>query len=366
MSKLLITIRSLGVVMSAIYSGSVSAPAQAYFIALLVCFTLLITQSPAALALQSRSSLEFEIKTVNPSTGKRKTIYALGETVSVVFTLTNQGRTARKIKDLQDTDIPVKLTLRRNRSDNIDIREGIRGGTGGAYSTPEGNTIWTSRAPRYTVISPGHTIKVEIDDLRRFFGNQLDDGKYTLSAKYNDGLQAQCSFKIVIDEGKTIPILEEMSKNKTDGSERWADSYLRLIRQPAISGRIATTRGKGLKGVWISVTGSEKTNIETEFNGFYDLTRLISGGTYTLTPSLEGYTFDPPSRTIRSLTSKLASVNFTAKRILTNHHAASEAGNSMVKTSPSFYKDDQDTISSAQPNNSFNWSGISLPFIRED
>ena len=321
MSKLLITIRSLGAVIF------VNVLARTHFIALLGCCALLTAQSPTTFALHSRSSLSFEIKTVNPSTGKRKTIYSLGETVSVVITLTNQGRTARKIKDLQDTEISIKLTLRRNRSDDIDIREGIRGGTGGAYSTPEGNTIWTSRAPRYTVISPGQTLKVEIDDLRRFFGNQLDDGKYTLSAKYKDGLQAQCSFQIVIDEGKTVPILERMSKDKTDGSERWVDSYLRLIRQPAISGRIATTRGKGLKGVWISITGSEKTNIETEFNGFYDLTRLISGGTYTLTPSLEGYTFSPQSRTIRNLTSKLTNVNFKAKRILTNSHAVSETGN---------------------------------------
>jgi hypothetical protein len=334
MSNLLIAIRSFGAAIS------VNVPARAHFIVLLGCCTLLTAQSPATFALQSRSSLCFEIKTVNPSTSKRKTIYSLGETVSVVFTLTNQGRTARKIKDLQDTEIPIKITLRRNRSDKIDIHEGIRGGTGGAYSTPEGDTIWTSRDPRYRVIYPGQTLKVEIEDLGRFFGNQLDDGKYTLSAKYNDRLQAQCSFKIVINEGKTIPILERMSKDKTDSSERWADSYLKLIRQPAISGRIATTRHKGLKGVWISVTGSEKTNIETEFNGLYDLTRLISGGTYTLTPSLEGYTFSPRSRTIRNLTSKLTSVNFTAKRILTSYHAVSETGNLMVKASSTFDKDD--------------------------
>lgn len=290
-------------------------PAKKHFIAVLGCLALCAAQSPAASALRPRPPLRLEIKTVDPSTGKRKTTYSLGEVVSVVFTLTNRGRTVRRIKELSDTEIRVKLTWQYNRSDRIDFREGVRGGTGGAYTTPDGDTFWTSRDPRYTEISPGQTIKVGIDDLRRFFAISLGDGEYTLTADYGDGLLARCSFKVVIDEARSVPILERMVKNGNDGWGTWAENYLRLIRQPSISGRIAVARGKGLKGVFISVTGSEKTNIETRADGLYELTHMMPGGTYTLTPSLEGYTFDPPRRTITNLTSKLAGVNFTAKRI---------------------------------------------------
>lgn len=312
--------------------------AQRYVVVLLGCFALYAAQPQVAYALRPRPPLRFEIKTVEPSTGKRKTTYAVGEPVAVVFTLTNRGRRVRKIKELQDTGIPLTLTWRYNRSDRIDSREGMRGGTGGSYTTPDGTTFWTSRDPRHTVISPGQTIKVEIDDLRRFFAIGLDDGEYTLTATYEGGLRARCSFKVVIDEARSVPILERMVRNGADGSGRWADIYLGLIRQPSISGRIAVARGRGLKGVTIYIGGSEKTNIETRSDGLFDLTHLIRGGTYTLTPSLEGYTFIPSSRTIRNLTSKLRGVNFTARRIPASVSRATEGGQRAGGRPPAFDK----------------------------
>ena len=287
---------------------------MAHFVALLACLALSAAQPAESLAQQLRPSFKFEIKTVDPSTGQSKTTYSVGETVSVVFSLTNQGGAVRKIEELQDTEIPVVLTWKRSRGDDIETREGVRGGTGDAYTTPEGTTVWTSRKARSTVISPGQTINVTIDDLRRFFATHLDDGEYTLTATYSNELQARCSFKIVVDEARSLPLLERMAKND-DGSEVWAAFYLRFIRQPSISGRVALPGGKGLKEVWISVAGPEKTNIETRSGGRYELISLIPGGTYTLTPSLEGYTFNPPSRTVTNLTSKLAGVNFTARRV---------------------------------------------------
>ncbi|HYG11975.1 MAG TPA: carboxypeptidase-like regulatory domain-containing protein [Pyrinomonadaceae bacterium] len=334
-------------------------PAKKHFIVLLGCFALCAAQSPMAFALRPRSPLKLEIKTVDPSTGKRKTTYSVGEVVSVVFTLTNRGRTVRRIKELGDTEISVKLTWKYNRSDQIDFREGVRGGTGGAYTTPGGDTFWTSRDPRYIVISPGQSIKVEIDDLRRFFAIGLDDGEYTLRADYGDGLIAQCSFKVVIDEAKSVPILEKMVKNGRDGLGTWADNYLRLIRQPSISGRIVVARGKGLKGVLISVTGSEKTNIETRTDGLYDLTHMMPGGTYVLTPSLEGHTFDPPSRTIRNLSSKLGSVNFTARRIPTGLSVFDEDGSPPAGAFSTCSKGDafgaEYVISELQSGGSYRW-----------
>lgn len=288
-------------------------PARRILTALLGCLALCAARPPKVSARDPRSHLRFEIRTVEPSTGRRKTSYAVGETVSVVFELTNRGREARKIRELQDTEIRVRLTWKYNRSDRVDSQEGVRGGTGGSYTSPGGGTVWTSRPALYTTIQAGQTLKIGIDDLARFFATHLDDGVYTLTADYPGGLRARCSFRVVIDEAVSVPVLERLLRDETGEHGSWAAAYLAQIRRPSISGRVAA-RGVGLKGVFILVRGTEKTNIETRSGGLYDLMGLTSGGTYTLTPSLEGYTFDPPSRTVTNLTTKLSGVNFTARR----------------------------------------------------
>lgn len=302
--------------MNTVCSKHFDTLAKVYFIVLLICIAPFAADSAtAANALQVRSPLKFQIKTTDPATGKRKTNYAVGETVSVVFTLANNGRDPLKIKELQDTEISVKIAWTPFRSDKIDIREGIRGGTVGSYRDADGTVFWTSRDARYTTIAPGQTLEVDIADLRRFNAGRLADGKYTLTAEYENGQQASCSFKVVLDKARSAPILEKMVKDSSDDNGKWASLYLGKIRQPAISGRIATADGKGVREVSISITGDLKSSIETGFNGFYDIIYLNSGATYTLTPSLEGYIFIPASRTITKLNSKLANINFTAKRI---------------------------------------------------
>ncbi len=63
----------------------------------------------------------------------------------------------------------------------------------------------------------------------------------------------------------------------------------------AISGRVSTAENDPLPGVVISATGG--FNAATDASGFYTFTNLITGA-YTLTPTLAGFDFTPPTRTV--------------------------------------------------------------------
>jgi subtilisin family serine protease len=69
----------------------------------------------------------------------------------------------------------------------------------------------------------------------------------------------------------------------------------------SIEGRVADRSGRGVPGVLVSATGTVSREALTDGNGEYALTRLVRGGDYTLTPSLSGVTFTPPSATFPSL-----------------------------------------------------------------
>jgi uncharacterized repeat protein (TIGR01451 family) len=77
----------------------------------------------------------------------------------------------------------------------------------------------------------------------------------------------------------------------------------RVSLLPSIYGRVATAGGAGLSGVSVAVEGSGKPPALTSEDGKYQVSGLAIGGRYTVTPSREGFVFNPQSRTIRSLLS---------------------------------------------------------------
>ncbi len=77
-----------------------------------------------------------------------------------------------------------------------------------------------------------------------------------------------------------------------------------------ISGRI-TRDGVGLNNVTVNLTGSTTATVTTNALGLYQFGNLSGGGNYTLTPSLVGYAFTPPSQTFTNLNST-QTANFTA------------------------------------------------------
>jgi protocatechuate 3,4-dioxygenase beta subunit len=77
-----------------------------------------------------------------------------------------------------------------------------------------------------------------------------------------------------------------------------------------ISGQVMDENGDPVAGV--TITESSGDTVSTANDGTYFITNLMTG-TYTLTPTLEGYTFSPVSRVVR-VPPDAAEQNFTATR----------------------------------------------------
>ena len=87
-----------------------------------------------------------------------------------------------------------------------------------------------------------------------------------------------------------------------------------------ISGQI-TSNGVGLAGVSVTLSGSHPGLRTTDSNGNYSF-ELAAGGNYTVTPSILGFTFGPPSQTFNNLSAP-QTANFAATRqnfVVTNNN----------------------------------------------
>ena len=80
--------------------------------------------------------------------------------------------------------------------------------------------------------------------------------------------------------------------------------------QFTISGQV-TLSSSGLSGVAMTLSGSQSGLTNTDGSGNFVFNGLPAGGSYTITPSLAGYTFIPPSASINSLSSN-QTLGFTA------------------------------------------------------
>lgn len=75
----------------------------------------------------------------------------------------------------------------------------------------------------------------------------------------------------------------------------------------SISGTITTSAGVGINGVTVSTGGSSTT---TNSSGAYTISNLAAGS-YTLTPSLTGYSFSPVNRAVSITSANVTGQNFT-------------------------------------------------------
>ena len=79
---------------------------------------------------------------------------------------------------------------------------------------------------------------------------------------------------------------------------------------PTISGQV-TVGGAGLSGVEMSLSGTQSGNATTDVSGDYSFA-VPPGGNYTVTPSLSGYVFTPPSEVFDTLSGS-ETANFIAR-----------------------------------------------------
>ena len=72
---------------------------------------------------------------------------------------------------------------------------------------------------------------------------------------------------------------------------------------PCIKGSVKDLNLHALSGVTVTLSqsGQVQTTLQTDMNGVYDFGCQPGGPSYTVTPSLVNYTFDPPSRTLSTL-----------------------------------------------------------------
>jgi photosystem II stability/assembly factor-like uncharacterized protein len=79
-----------------------------------------------------------------------------------------------------------------------------------------------------------------------------------------------------------------------------------------LSGQV-TNNGVALSGVTVTLSGSQPGTRTTDGNGNYAFS-LAGGGNYTVTPSILGFTFTPPSQTFNNLSADQTAANFAATR----------------------------------------------------
>jgi exo-beta-1,3-glucanase (GH17 family) len=94
--------------------------------------------------------------------------------------------------------------------------------------------------------------------------------------------------------GQTLPTsLDQNSVAKTEIARSSSSLY--------VAGRVTDGSNQGINCVTIDLSGSQTATTHTVSNGNYAFLNLQAGGNYTVTPSLPGYTFSPPSSTFNNL-----------------------------------------------------------------
>jgi hypothetical protein len=78
-----------------------------------------------------------------------------------------------------------------------------------------------------------------------------------------------------------------------------------------VSGKVAKADGSGLASVYIAISGSGSGIFLTDATGAFTISGIRKGN-YTLTPSINGYTFTPESKPISITTDNISNVNFDA------------------------------------------------------
>lgn len=315
-------------------------------VALFLFTSLLLFTAATATAQARRQPLRLEMTALDAKTHRPRSTFILGEPVLLKISLTNQSRTALTVAHLPETTIDLKLRAMQDFEDGPKIHDSYVGGTGGAYHR-NGMTVWTGWEPRMISLAPGQTVSRTIADVgEHFFSHPFDEGSYTVTARHPRGPRASVSFRIVLDEAKTIPLLEDLlasaSALRLDSTLfSWANTRLNFVRHPSISGHVRATDGRPLTDIRIIIKGPRETWVDTRNDGSYQIGFLSENGTYTITPEIphyhryeqERYTIEPASRTISFLNGKATNVNFTATRIRVSTNVALEEEGSKATAS---------------------------------
>ncbi|MBS1791530.1 MAG: RHS repeat protein [Acidobacteria bacterium] len=133
----------------------------------------------------------------------------------------------------------------------------------------------------------------------RTFTN-LTGNSYVLNYTYNQGDQVKSVNYLALSGYQAGAPYTENASNGIGMTNR------------TISGTVTDMQSQAVNGVTMTLSGYQSGSTTTNSSGAYSLSGLPNGQTYTVTPSLSGYVFDPSSRTYQGLNKNITNANFTA------------------------------------------------------
>jgi uncharacterized repeat protein (TIGR03803 family) len=167
-----------------------------------------------------------------------------------------------------------------------------------------GSTLYgmTSSGGGVVFVSEGHGVVFEIDT----------DGKnYNILHSFPDpAVHSDGSDPIgsLIPAGPALYGVTYEGGSHNDG----AIFSLSLASQTySISGKVTDSEGSPLKGVRMALSGASSATTKTASDGTYSFSGLLNGS-YTITPSLAGYTFNPTKATPKITNKDITGADFTA------------------------------------------------------
>ena len=92
----------------------------------------------------------------------------------------------------------------------------------------------------------------------------------------------------------------------------------------SLSGKVTGKKTEPIQGVLMTLSGDINTSASTDEKGNYVFSSLDSGD-YTITPTLEGYTFTPKSRDVTITTRNKKNVKFKGRKLLKSSHVKNDA-----------------------------------------
>jgi exo-beta-1,3-glucanase (GH17 family) len=110
-------------------------------------------------------------------------------------------------------------------------------------------------------------------------------------------------------------------------------NFTATSRLLVISSQLADAYGSALSGVGIQLSGTSSGSYVTDAFGNFSTSGLTPGGSYTITPSLSGYTFSPASQTFSNLSSD-QTATFTVNATLSQTISFGALTNQPTGTAP--------------------------------
>lgn len=206
---------------------------------------------------------------------------------------------------------PADLTVTKSHSGNF-----TQGDVGKTYTITVTNS--GTGAPTFGTVTATDTLPAGLT-ATAISGAGWNCVLGTLTCTRSDALAAGSSYPAItltVNVANNAPASVTNTATVSGGSETNTandtandPTTVNAVANYTVSGQV-TNGGAGLQGVTITLSGASSSSATTDAAGNYSFSNLTGGGNYTVTPSLNGYTFNPTSTPVNNLTSNQTAINF--------------------------------------------------------